>query len=112
MICEEFNKLLSENIAKYRKLNGLSQSELGECIGYTNKSVSKWERGEGVPDVYTAFAISEVFGITLSELIGQTAKSKETLSKIKSAEKDSKALAKAKKRALERVKKRKIGKKS
>lgn len=112
MVADDFNKQLSENIGKYRKLNGLSQSELGECIGYTNKSVSKWERGEGVPDVFTAFSISEVFGISLSELIGQTGKSKETVNKIKSAEKDSKALSKAKKKALDRVKKRKIGKKT
>ena len=107
MSVEDFNKKLSENIVKYRKLNGMSQSELGECIGYTNKSVSKWERGEGVPDVYTVYSISEVFGITVSELIGQTGKSKETENKIKAAEKHSKATEKAKKKALERARKHK-----
>lgn len=108
---EDFNKRLSENIAKYRKLNGLSQAELGNCIGYSNKSVSKWERNEGVPDAYTLYTISEVFGISVSELIGQAPKSKDTVSKLKAAEKDAKALARAKKKAMDRASKRKLNNK-
>ncbi len=104
---EEFNASVSRNIAFYRRLNGLSQAELGECIGYTNKSVSKWERGDGMPDVFTLFLISGVFGITVSELIGQTGKSKETVNRIKTGEKNEKAQAKARKKALERAKKNK-----
>lgn len=104
---EEFNKRLSDNISKYRKMNGLSQKDLGECIGYSNKSVSKWERGDGVPDIFTAFVISETLGVSLSELVGQAEKSKSTLKKEKALEKDEKAREKARKKALSEAAKKK-----
>lgn len=104
---ESFNKTMSENLAKYRKLNSFSQAELADCIGYTDKSVSKWERGLGSPDIYTLCCISEIYGITVSELIGQTEMSKETHEKFKAIEKSDKAREKAKKKALERAKKQK-----
>ncbi|MGN0468701.1 MAG: helix-turn-helix transcriptional regulator [Acutalibacteraceae bacterium] len=103
----EFGSKLAENLVKYRKLHGMTQAELAECISYSNKSVSKWERGEGIPDVYVLFTISEIYGITLSELVGQTSQSKETSEKLKSLEKDKRAKEKAKKKALDRAKKKK-----
>lgn len=107
----DVNKKISENMIIYRKLNGLTQAELAECIGYSNKSVSKWERGEGVPDISTLLSISEVMGITVSELIGQTEMSKDTAEKIKSNEKNKKNEEKSKKKALERAKKLRLRKK-
>lgn len=104
---DEFRKRLSINLVTYRKLNGLTQAELADCISYSNKSVSKWERGEGVPDVFMLMTLSEVFGITVSELIGQTEMSHDTKDKIKAMEKDRKSIEKSKKKALERAKKQK-----
>lgn len=104
---KEFREVLSKNIAMYRQLNGLTQAELAECISYSDKSVSKWERAEGVPDAFTLLALSEVFDISLSELVGQVPKCKATAEKQKTAEKDKKASERAKKKAIERAKKRK-----
>ncbi len=101
------NMIIAENLALYRKLHGLTQSELAEAIGYSNKSVSKWERGEGTPDIIMLIALSDIYGITVSELIGQTEKCKETREKIKALEKDRRAYDRAKKKALERAKKNK-----
>ena len=99
------NEIIAQNLALYRKLHGLTQSELAEAIGYSNKSVSKWERGEGLPDVLLLLALSDIYGVTVSELIGQTKKSKETKEKLKSFQNDKKATERAKKKALERAKK-------
>lgn len=100
-------EIIAENISLYRRLNGLTQTELAEAIGYSNKSVSKWERDEGLPDILMLISLSDIYGITVSELIGQTEKSKETKEKIKAFEKDKKLIEKSKKKALERARKNK-----
>lgn len=104
---QEFRKRLAENLVKYRKLNGLTQQELAECLSYSDKSVSKWERAEGVPDVFVLLRIAQVYGVGVSELIGETGESKETAALIKAQEKNEKAKDRAKKKALERAQKRK-----
>ena len=104
---QEFRKKLADNLAKYRKLYGLTQQELADCISYSDKSVSKWERGEGVPDVYVLCSIARLYEISVSELIGETGESKETAALIKAQEKNEKAKDRAKKKALERAHKQK-----
>lgn len=101
------NETIAENLVLYRKLHGMTQAELADAIGYSNKSVSKWERGEGTPDIFLLLLLSEIYGITVSELVGQTEKSKETQEKMRAAEKDRKALERARKKALERARKQK-----
>ena len=100
---QEFRGKLAENLVKYRKLNGLTQAELAGCIDYSDKSVSKWERGEGVPDVFVLLRIAKLFGVSVSELIGETGESKETAARLKTLEKDEKAKSKAKKKVVERA---------
>lgn len=63
-------KTIAENIAYYRKEAGLTQSELSEKINYSDKSVSKWERAEGVPDIMVLAELAELFGITVNDLVG------------------------------------------
>jgi len=60
---------IASNIAMYRKLCGLTQSELAEKLCYSDKSVSKWERGSGVPDIYVLVMMAELFGVTVNELV-------------------------------------------
>ena len=43
-------KTIAGNIAKYRKQLGMTQIDLSEKINYSDKSISKWERGDGIPD--------------------------------------------------------------
>ncbi len=107
----EFNERLAGNLVKYRKLNGLTQAELADCLNYSNKSVSKWESGKGVPGPFQLMIISEVFGISVSELIGQSSASRETAEKIKAREKDGRAKEKARKKALARAEKQKKSRK-
>lgn len=107
MTAEELQKKISENLIKYRELNNLSQSELAEMIDYSDKSVSKWERGNGTPDIFVLYKLSVIFHITVSELIGQSEMSKETKELLKKTEHSRKEQDKAKHRAEERAKKQK-----
>ena len=47
----------------------ITQQELAEKLNYSDKSVSKWERGEGVPDIYILKQIADLFGVTVNDLI-------------------------------------------
>lgn len=107
MTTEELQKKIAENMVKYREINNISQVELARMIDYSNKSVSKWERGLGLPDILVLYKLSVIFGISVSELIGQTEMSKETKELIKKTEKGRKELNKAKKKATERANKQK-----
>ena len=57
------------NISLYRKKQGLTQAGLAEKLNYSDKAVSKWERGESVPDVMTLVSISQVLGVTVDNLL-------------------------------------------
>ena len=67
---QEINKKIAKNLTSCRKAAGLTQAELAEKINYSDKSVSKWESGNGVPDIYTLMQLSELYGVTLDALVG------------------------------------------
>ena len=57
------------NIALQRKKAGLTQAGLAAKLNYSDKAVSKWERGESIPDVVTLVAMAEQFDITVNDLL-------------------------------------------
>ena len=61
---------LAQNLSQLRREKGLTQAELGEKLNYSDKSVSKWERGEGVPDLNVLMQLSELYGVKLNDIIG------------------------------------------
>lgn len=60
---------IGANIAMHRKRAGLTQAGLAEKLNYSDKAVSKWERGESVPDVLTLAQLAEQFDITVNDLL-------------------------------------------
>lgn len=60
---------LSGQIKKYRDRLGLSQEELAEKIFVTRQSVSNWENGRTYPDIQSLLRLSDLFGLSLDELI-------------------------------------------
>ena len=56
-------------IASKRKALGMTQTELAEKLGMSNKSVSKWERGVCLPDVSLYMELCDILGITINEFI-------------------------------------------
>lgn len=66
---EKLKKQIGVNISVYRKRAGLTQAGLAEKLNYSDKAVSKWERGESVPDVLTLAQLAEQFEITVNDLL-------------------------------------------
>ena len=66
---EKTKAQIGSNIATCRKSAGLTQAGLAEKLNYSDKAVSKWERGESVPDVLTLLHLSELFGVSLDRLV-------------------------------------------
>lgn len=66
---EQLRARFAANLTRYRKAAGLTQLELAESLNYSDKSISKWERGEGLPDLYVLVTLAERFGITVNDLL-------------------------------------------
>lgn len=66
---EDLNNIIGKNICEYRKKANLTQLELAEKINYSDKSISKWEKGDGVPDIYVLKSLADIFNITVNDLI-------------------------------------------
>jgi len=66
-----FKALIAENLIYYRKRANLTQLEIADMINYSDKSVSKWERGDGVPDICVLRRIAEIYGVTLNDIINE-----------------------------------------
>ena len=69
MDAEKLKLQIGANIASYRKRNGLTQAGLAEKLNYSDKAVSKWERGESVPDAMTLVLLAEQFEISVNDLL-------------------------------------------
>lgn len=66
---EKLKKQIGANIALFRKRQGLTQAGLAEKINYSDKAISKWERGESVPDVVTLIALAEQLHVSVDALL-------------------------------------------
>lgn len=69
MDTEKAKYVIGANIAAYRKNFGMTQATLAEKLNYSDKAVSKWERGESVPDVLTMMQLADQFEITVNDLL-------------------------------------------
>lgn len=66
---DELKHTIANNLAEYRKQARLTQQQLAEKINYSDKAVSKWERGEGVPDVLVLKKLADLYGITVNDFL-------------------------------------------
>lgn len=58
------------DIPAFRKMHNMTQADLAERLNDSDKAVSKWERGESMPDVLTLVQLSERFGVSMDALVG------------------------------------------
>lgn len=65
MDCDKVGKYLAE----LRKAKGLTQEQLSEIIGVSNKTISKWETGINVPDTYFLYALSKEFNVSVQDIL-------------------------------------------
>lgn len=69
MQLSELKLISASNIIKLRTGAGLTQAELGEKLNYSDKTISKWERGEAIPDAYVLTQMAEIFDVTVDYLL-------------------------------------------
>ena len=66
-----FKSIVAQNIYYLRTQNSMTQFELGEKLNYSDKAISKWERGDGIPDAYVLKKMSELFGVTVDYILSE-----------------------------------------
>ncbi len=62
---------LISNLTALRKSRGLTQIELGEKINYSDKTISKWEKGDSCPNVEAVYKIARFYGVTVDDLLSE-----------------------------------------
>ena len=66
---EQLKSIIAGNIADLRRAHKMTQLDLAEKLNYTDKAISKWERGESIPDVLVLKSIADLFGVTVDYLL-------------------------------------------
>lgn len=66
---ENLKRNVAENLKKFRKKNNLTQTQLAQKLNYSDKSISKWERMEGVPDIIILSKLADLYGISVDVFI-------------------------------------------
>ena len=69
MELNELKLITASNIIKLRTGAGMTQADLGAALNYSDKTISKWERGEAIPDAYVLTQISAIFGVTVDYIL-------------------------------------------
>ena len=67
----EIKQNFSRNLSALRKSKNLTQAQLAEKLNYSDKSISKWECGDVLPDVVTLSMIAQFFSVSVDQLIGK-----------------------------------------
>lgn len=68
---DDLKNIVSKNILHLRTSKKMTQFELGEALSYSDKAVSKWERGEAIPDAYILKKLSEIFNVSVEYLLSE-----------------------------------------
>ena len=66
-----FKSIVAQNIYYLRTQSSMTQFELGEKLNYSDKAISKWERGDSIPDAYVLKKMSELFGVTVDYILSE-----------------------------------------
>lgn len=62
-------QIIAQNIAFFRKKLNIPQTELAKRLQYSNKNISKWERAETTPDIFTLKKLAVIFGTTVDTIV-------------------------------------------
>ena len=66
-------QIVADNLTEFRKQKKWTQAELAEMLHYSDKSVSKWERGASLPDLKVMMRLAELFEVSLEDLTTENA---------------------------------------
>lgn len=68
---KDIKEIIAKNLANLRKNKKITQTELAEQFGYSDKAISKWENGDTLPDIQTLYQLCEFYNITLDFLVSE-----------------------------------------
>ena len=69
---DNYSKIFAENLRRFRKHMKITQQQLGEKLGYTEKAVSKWEGGNSIPPAETLIPLADTLNVSLDELFSHS----------------------------------------
>ena len=69
MELNDLKLITAANIIRLRTGRNLTQAELGAKLNYSDKTISKWERGEAIPDAFVLVQLAEIFGVSVNDLL-------------------------------------------
>ena len=69
MTNDELKLVVASRLIRLRQEHGMTQAELGAKLNYSDKTVSKWERGESVPDAFVLLRLAEMYDTTVDALL-------------------------------------------
>lgn len=75
---KNIREIVANNIVTLRKQNGYTQIELSEKINYSDKAISRWEKGEVLPDIETLDNLANIFDVPLSYMLEEHQDAKPT----------------------------------
>jgi transcriptional regulator with XRE-family HTH domain len=67
---EKLNSIIGKNLQILRKKNKFTQAQLGERLNYSDKAVSKWEKGESLPPIDVFYKLSRLYKVSLDSIVG------------------------------------------
>ena len=68
---KDMKQIIAKNLANLRKNKKITQTELAEQFGYSDKAISKWENGDTLPDIQTLYQLCEFYNVTLDFLVSE-----------------------------------------
>ena len=71
---KDVKTIVAENLTALRKSNNMTQADIARTLNYSDKSVSKWEHADSLPDISILAKLCEIYGVTLDYLISADAK--------------------------------------
>lgn len=66
---EDLKEIIAANLVRLRQSAGLTQLQLAEMLNYSDKAVSKWERGESIPDLRVLIQLAKLYHISLDDIV-------------------------------------------
>lgn len=66
---QDLKDIIAKNLVRLRQQAGLTQLKLAEMLNYSDKAVSKWERGESIPDLRVLIQLAEIYHIKVDDII-------------------------------------------
>jgi len=79
----ELKDIVAKNLVELRRIFSYTQVEIAEKLNYSDKAISKWERGESLPDIETLKKLADIYGVTVDFLLTENADIRKNLNKRK-----------------------------